>query len=71
MSIGLRLSDELEKRLEKLSKQTKRSKSYLAREALEQYIEDMEDYIDAIKISKNLGKTYTLDEVIKRSGLED
>lgn len=71
MSIALRLPEELEQRLEKIAKQTKRSKSYIAREALEQYIEDLEDYMDAVRISKNPGRIYTLEEVRKNCGLED
>ncbi len=40
--LGVRLEPELEQRLAMLSKKTKRSKSYLAKEALRHYIDRME-----------------------------
>ena len=43
--LGIRLDPELEKRLEKLAKQTGRSKSYYARLAIREYLEDREDYL--------------------------
>ncbi len=41
--LSLRLPEELEDRLEKLAKTTGRTKTYYAREAIEAYIQDMED----------------------------
>src|ERR1035438_7604968 len=43
--LGIRLEPDLEKRLEKLAKQTGRSKSYYARLAIQQFLEDREDYL--------------------------
>ncbi|MDX2507829.1 MAG: ribbon-helix-helix protein, CopG family [Gammaproteobacteria bacterium] len=40
--LGVRLEPELEQRLAVLAKKTKRSKSYLAKEALRHYIDQME-----------------------------
>ncbi len=40
--LGVRLEPELEQRLAVLAKKTKRSKNYLAREALRDYIERLE-----------------------------
>ncbi len=40
--LGVRLDPELEKRLAMLAKKTKRSKSYLAKEALRDYIDRLE-----------------------------
>jgi RHH-type rel operon transcriptional repressor/antitoxin RelB len=71
MSIALRLSPELDKRLTDLAKKTHRSKSYYAREALENYIEDLEDYYLAKAILDNPGKIYTMEEVEKLCGLDD
>lgn len=71
MSIAIRLSTELEKRLGDLAKKTNRSKSFYAREAIERYIEDLEDYYLAKAIQSNPGKIYTSDEVRKLCGLED
>jgi len=41
--LGVRLEPELEHRLAMLAKKTKRSKSYLAKEALRDYIERLEN----------------------------
>jgi RHH-type transcriptional regulator, rel operon repressor / antitoxin RelB len=43
--LGIRLDPDLEKRLERLAKQTGRSKSYYAKLAIRQYLEDREDYL--------------------------
>lgn len=71
MSIAIRLDPETEKRLENLAKKTKRSKSFYAREAIENYIEDLEDYYLADEIRKNPGRIYTLEEMEKICGLDD
>ncbi len=41
--LGVRLEPELEQRLTALAKKTKRSKSYLAKEALRDYIDRLEN----------------------------
>jgi RHH-type transcriptional regulator, rel operon repressor / antitoxin RelB len=41
--LGVRLEPELEQRLTLLAKKTKRSKSYLAKEALRDYIDRLEN----------------------------
>ena len=71
MAIALRLSPELDKRLTMLAKKTHHSKSYYAREALEHYIEDLEDYYLAMHVLEHPGKIYTLEEVEKMCGLDD
>jgi RHH-type rel operon transcriptional repressor/antitoxin RelB len=43
--LGIRLDPELEKRLERLAKETGRSKRYYAKLAIRQYLEDREDYL--------------------------
>jgi RHH-type rel operon transcriptional repressor/antitoxin RelB len=48
-TISARISDETAQNLEKLAKSTKRSKSYLAGEAIQAYIEDQLWQIEAIK----------------------
>ncbi|HEY1659452.1 MAG TPA: ribbon-helix-helix protein, CopG family [Candidatus Sulfotelmatobacter sp.] len=42
--LGIRLEPELEKKLDSLARETGRSKSYYAREAIRLYLEDGEDY---------------------------
>jgi RHH-type rel operon transcriptional repressor/antitoxin RelB len=48
--LSLRLPEELEDRLEKLAKSTGRTKTYYAREAIETYIQDLEDLYLAEKV---------------------
>jgi predicted DNA-binding protein len=72
MSIAIRLSDKLERRLKALADKTHKSKSALVREAIENQIEDMEDYYLSMAIIKNSdGTLYSLDEVEKMCGLAD
>jgi RHH-type rel operon transcriptional repressor/antitoxin RelB len=68
--LGVRLEPELEKRLEKLAKKTGRTKSYYAKEAIRQYVEDREDYLLAIEVSKRNEKTFSLEEVRRKLGLD-
>lgn len=71
MAIALRLPPELDKRLTILAKKTHRSKSYYVREALQHYIEDLEDYYLAMNVLENPGKIYSVEEVRKMCDLED
>ena len=67
--LAIRLPIEIEKRLENLAKATGRTKTYYAREAILEYLDDMEDlYIAeqrAINIKSGKSKTITFDEVLK------
>ena len=73
--LAIRLPEEIELRLENLAKTTGRTKTYYAREAILEYLEDMEDLYIAEQrmadIKAGLSKTYTLDEVKNRLGLAD
>lgn len=69
--LAIRLTPEIEKRLEALAKKTGRSKTYYAREAIQEYLEDLEDYYLAeVRTEKNL-PGLSLEEVEKRLGLAD
>jgi RHH-type transcriptional regulator, rel operon repressor / antitoxin RelB len=46
--LAIRLPPTLEGRLKVLSEKTGRSKSYYARQALEEFLEDREDYLLAV-----------------------
>ncbi len=59
--LGIRLEPELEEKLESLAKETGRSKSYYAREAIRQYLEDREDYLKGIAALERREPTITLD----------
>lgn len=73
--LGLRLEPELEQRLESLAKATGRTKSYYAREAIEQFLEDREDYLKGISVLERLERgeesTITLKELDERLELAD
>lgn len=71
--LALRLPEEVEERLEKLAKQTGRTKSYYAREAIVQHIEELEDLYLAekeLELIRGGAKTYSADEVKKELGLD-
>lgn len=73
--LGVRLPPELDKRLSRLSKKTSRSKSYYVKEALQGYLDDMEDIYLAEKRKADLkaGKErlWTQEEIEAGLDLED
>jgi len=71
--LAIRLPAEIEKRLEKLAKKTGRTKSYYVRQAILEYLEDLEDYYLAEDRLKSFSddKTIPLEEIIKRYGVEN
>jgi len=69
--LAIRLSPDLEKRLDRLSKKTGRTKTYYAREAIIDHIDDLEDYYLATDRLKNPGRRWTMDEVEEELGLAD
>ena len=60
--LAIRLPPEIEARLEALAKATGRSKTYYAREAIEEHLADLEDIYLAEKRLENLraGRTRTI-----------
>lgn len=72
--LNVRLPDDLEARLNTLSKTTNRPKSFYVREALERSLEDIEDIYLAEKriedIRAGKSKTVPLEEALKRYGME-
>ena len=71
MTIAIRLSPDMDKRLTDLAKKTRRSKSFYAREAIEAHIEELEDYYLAKAVLENPGALYSVTEVEKLLGLDD
>jgi len=47
--LSIRLPAEMEARITKLAKSTQRPKSFFVKEALSNYLEDMEDYYEVLK----------------------
>lgn len=75
VSTSIRMSEEVRDRLDFLAKRTGRTKTYYIQEAIAEKLEDLELYYlaeERLKKSRaGKSKTYTLDEVIKKYGLED
>ena len=74
-TLGVRLPDDIEARLNTLAETTGRSKSYYAREAIIQHLEELEDVYLAesilVRIRKGKEHTHSLEKVGKRLGLAD
>jgi RHH-type rel operon transcriptional repressor/antitoxin RelB len=68
--IGVRLPEEIEKRLELLAQRTGRTKTYYAREAILRYIEEMEDTYIAIERLEQPGRRLTMEEAESELGLD-
>jgi RHH-type rel operon transcriptional repressor/antitoxin RelB len=72
--LAIRLPDKIEKRLTRLAKRTGRTKTYYAREAILQHLEDLEDIYIAEKrlaeIRAGRVRTIPLEKVMRRYGLK-
>lgn len=73
MALTVRLPDELQQRLDNLSIQTGRTKSFYVKEALEAYLEDLEDLLLANAVLERVRsgkeKTYALEDVVNELNL--
>lgn len=73
-TISLRIPDELNNILEKISKQQERSKTFIVKKAIENYLEDLTDYNLAEEGYKRYladnKKGYNLKEVAKSLGIK-
>lgn len=72
--LSVRLPVEIEHKLEVLAEKTGRTKSYYAKKAIMQYLEDMEDLHLAVQAYEEHletgGKTYSSDDVRKELALD-
>ena len=72
--LAIRLSPSIEKRLERLAKRTGRTKTFYAREAILEHLDDLEDLSLAERelalIRAGKLKTVPIEEVMKRYGME-
>lgn len=75
LTYSIRLPQEIEARLENLSLQTGRSKSFYVKEAILEHLSDIEDIYLAEKRLEDIRaghtKTIPLQEVMKRYGLDN
>jgi RHH-type rel operon transcriptional repressor/antitoxin RelB len=73
--LAIRLPEEVEKRLDALAKATGRTKTFYAREAILEHLEDLEDIYIAEQrladIHAGRVKTIPLEEVMKEYGMVD
>ena len=72
--LAIRLPSKIEKRLDRLAKRTGRTKTYYAREAILQHLEDLEDIYLAEKrhaeIRAGRVRTIPFEKVMRRYGLK-
>ena len=73
--LAIRLPAKVESRLDALAKATGRTKTFYAREAILEHLDDLEDLYLAekrlIEIQAGRSKTYSLEEVERSLGLAD
>ena len=65
----LSLPPKLEKKLESHAQRTGRSKSYCARQAIRQYLEDREDYLKGVAALDRCEPSITLEDLEQRLSL--
>ncbi len=69
--LPIRLSDDLNERLNRLASETGRTKTYYARQAIVTYLEDIEDTYLALKRLETPGRYLTTEELKRELDLED
>ncbi len=68
--LAVRLDPGTEDRLTNLAHETGRSKSYYVKQAIEDFLEEREDYLLALAVLERNEPTKSLAEVSKELGLE-
>jgi RHH-type rel operon transcriptional repressor/antitoxin RelB len=71
MLVTVRLDDKLAHRLEKLAENTHRTKSFYIKQALNQLLNDREDYLLALAAYEKEEPTTSIEQIRKELGLED
>ena len=75
LMLAIRLPEPIEKRLDELARRTGRTKTFCAREAILQHLDEMEDVylaertLERVRVGKE--RTFTLREVDERLGPVD
>lgn len=73
--LAIRLPEKIEARLDRLAKRTGRTKTYYAREAILQHIEELEDIylaeqrLQAVRAGRS--RTVPIEKLMRRYGLDD
>jgi RHH-type rel operon transcriptional repressor/antitoxin RelB len=67
--LAIRLDPEIENRLSILAERTGRTKTFYAREAILEHLEDLEDIYMAKKALAGGGRTYSLQEIKDELGV--
>jgi len=67
--LAIRLSQDIEQRLQFLSEKTGRTKTYYAREAIINHLQDMEDYFLAEERITTPSKRWSLEDLINEKDL--
>jgi RHH-type rel operon transcriptional repressor/antitoxin RelB len=68
--LAIRLQPEIEDRLDALARQTGRTKTYYAREAILKHLDDLEDQYLALDRLEHPEKHWTLDDLEQENDLE-
>jgi RHH-type rel operon transcriptional repressor/antitoxin RelB len=73
--LAIRLPETIEKRLEHLAKRTGRTKTYYAREAIVQHLDELEDiYLAERRLESarsGRSRTVPIERLMRRHGVED
>lgn len=64
--LGVRLNQEIEGRLERLSQETGHTKSYYAKKAIEEFLNDRADYLLGLSALSKKESTISLEELERR-----
>jgi RHH-type rel operon transcriptional repressor/antitoxin RelB len=73
--LAIRLPESIEARLDRLAKKTGRTKTYYAREAILQHLDELEDIylaerrLEAVRVGRS--RTVPIEKVMRRYGVED
>lgn len=73
--LAIRLPDTIEERLDRLAKRTGRTKTYYAREAILQHLDELEDIylaekrLEAVRAGRS--RTVRIEKLMRRYGMED
>ena len=65
--LGVRIDEKMDRKLTALAKRHKRTKSFIAREAMELYLDEIGDYEEALRRSRDPNeKTLTITDLKRR-----